>query len=95
VMPDHIRALAKIDDGLFFNGAGRTFLHCLEPRWCEMDDEWIGREEPLARVWSQKSRQGARQMTNTAPTYCSDMAAPAYPPMLMHECVAATLRRTM
>jgi len=42
VMPDHIRALANIDDGLFFNGAGRFFTVWNPAELAKMDDEWIG-----------------------------------------------------
>lgn len=42
VMPDHIRNLADIDDGLFFNGAGRFFTIWNPAELAKMDDEWIG-----------------------------------------------------
>ena len=42
VMPDHIRTLANIDDGLFFNGAGRFFTVWNPAELARMDDEWIG-----------------------------------------------------
>lgn len=42
VMPDHIRTLANIDSGLFFNGAGRFFTIWNPSELAKMGEDWIG-----------------------------------------------------
>ncbi|MXP13474.1 division/cell wall cluster transcriptional repressor MraZ [Altererythrobacter confluentis] len=40
VMPEHLRALGNVDDGLYFNGAGRFFTIWNPAELAKMDNEW-------------------------------------------------------
>ena len=42
VMPDHLRTLAGIEDGLFFHGAGRFFTIWNPESLAAMGPEWAG-----------------------------------------------------
>ncbi|MBY6014912.1 division/cell wall cluster transcriptional repressor MraZ [Qipengyuania gaetbuli] len=42
VMPEHLRALGKIEDGLYFQGGGRFFTLWNPAELAKMDDEWAG-----------------------------------------------------
>ncbi len=40
VMPDHLRSLANVEDGLYFNGAGRFFTIWNPAELAKMGDDW-------------------------------------------------------
>lgn len=42
VMPDHLRSLANIEDGLFFQGGGRFFTLWNPAELAKMGDDWAG-----------------------------------------------------
>ncbi len=42
VMPDHLRSLGNIDEGLFFQGAGRFFTLWNPDELAKMGDDWAG-----------------------------------------------------
>ncbi|MBW3167642.1 division/cell wall cluster transcriptional repressor MraZ [Qipengyuania flava] len=42
VMPDHLRLLGKIEDGLYFQGGGRFFTLWNPAELAQMGDDWAG-----------------------------------------------------
>lgn len=42
VMPDHLRSLANIEEGLFFQGGGRFFTLWNPAELAKMGDDWAG-----------------------------------------------------
>ncbi|WP_369025779.1 division/cell wall cluster transcriptional repressor MraZ [Qipengyuania sp. RANM35] len=42
VMPDHLRTLANIDEGLYFQGGGRFFTLWNPEELAKMGDDWAG-----------------------------------------------------
>ena len=48
VMPDHLRMLGRIEDGLFFQGGGRFFTVWNPDELAEMGEEWAGAKAACA-----------------------------------------------
>lgn len=48
VMPEHLRLLGRIEDGLYFQGAGRFFTLWNPDELAKMGDEWAGAKAACA-----------------------------------------------
>jgi MraZ protein len=48
VMPDHLRSLGRIEDALFFQGAGRSFTIWNPAELMQMDDAWAAAKAACA-----------------------------------------------
>lgn len=62
VLPDHMRALAEIDDGgLYFQGAGRFFTIWNPQQLAAMGPEWAPAQAACASLVSEADNKGKRK----------------------------------
>lgn len=50
IMPDHLRTLGRVDDGLYFQGAGRFFTIWNPDELSQMGDEWEAAQAACANL---------------------------------------------
>jgi len=50
VMPDHLRTLGRIEDGLFFQGAGRFFTIWNPAELTRMGEQWVAAQAACANL---------------------------------------------
>ena len=50
IMPDHLRMLGRVDDGLYFQGAGRFFTIWNPDELSQMGDEWEAAQAACANL---------------------------------------------
>lgn len=53
VMPDHLKLLGKVEDGLYFQGGGRFFTLWNPEELAKMGDEWAGAKAACASFLSE------------------------------------------
>ena len=58
VMPDHLRDLASIDDGLYFQGGGRFFTLWNPAELAKMGDDWASAKAACASLLSEAKGKG-------------------------------------
>ncbi len=58
VMPEHLRALGMIDDGLYFNGAGRFFTIWNPDELAKMDDDWASAKAACLSLVNESQSKG-------------------------------------
>lgn len=58
VMPDHLRALAGIEDGLYFQGAGRFFTIWNPVKLSAMGPEWAAAQAACASLLAEADAKG-------------------------------------
>jgi len=61
VMPEHLRALAGIEDGLYFQGAGRFFTVWNPVRLAAMGPEWAAAQAACASLLAEADAKGKRK----------------------------------
>ena len=61
VMPDHLRALAGIEDGLYFQGAGRFFTIWNPAKLAAMGPEWAAAQAACASLLAEADGKGKRK----------------------------------
>lgn len=59
VMPDHLRALGNIDDGLYFQGGGRFFTLWNPEELAQMGDDWAGAKAACESFLADAKDKGA------------------------------------
>ena len=59
VMPDHLRTLGNIDDGLYFQGGGRFFTLWNPEELAQMGDDWAGAKAACESFLSDAKDKGA------------------------------------
>ena len=58
VMPDHLRILGKIEDGLYFQGGGRFFTLWNPVELAQMGDDWAGAKAACASFLADAKAKG-------------------------------------
>ena len=53
IMPDHLRTLGRVDDGLYFQGAGRFFTIWNPDELSQMGDEWEAAQAACANLFAE------------------------------------------
>ncbi len=61
VMPEYIRGLGKIDDGLYFQGAGRFFTIWNPAELSQMGDQWESAQAACASLVAEAAAKGRRK----------------------------------
>lgn len=64
VMPDHLRSLANVDDGLYFHGGGRFFTIWNPSELAGMGEQWESAQaacDNLLKEATAKAKSGARK----------------------------------
>ena len=61
VMPEHLRSLAEIEDGLYFQGAGRFFTIWNPAKLEQMGPEWASAKAACANLVAEADAKGRRK----------------------------------
>ncbi|QUL36555.1 division/cell wall cluster transcriptional repressor MraZ [Erythrobacter sp. JK5] len=61
VMPDHLRDLGKVDDGLYFQGAGDFFFVWNPEELARMDSAWKGAQATCAKLVTEATAKSAKK----------------------------------
>ncbi|MEP5171610.1 MAG: division/cell wall cluster transcriptional repressor MraZ [Erythrobacter sp.] len=61
VMPEHLRSLGQVDDGLYFHGGGRFFTIWNPDQLSQMDDQWESAQVACANLVAEASAKGRKK----------------------------------
>ena len=61
VMPDHLRSLALIEDGLYFQGGGRFFTIWNPKELARMGDDWAAAKAACAALVAEAKAKGGKK----------------------------------
>ncbi|MEM7666861.1 MAG: division/cell wall cluster transcriptional repressor MraZ [Pseudomonadota bacterium] len=61
IMPDHLRTLGKVEDGLYFHGGGRFFTIWNPVQLSEMGEQWESAQVACANLVADAAAKGKRK----------------------------------
>ena len=61
IMPDHLRTLGKVDDGLYFHGGGRFFTIWNPAQLTEMGEQWESAQVACANLVADAEAKGRKK----------------------------------